>query len=454
MNTLTAIELGSASLTAVTARINGQGAQIVHSGTAGIAALDGPSITAALEKCGVAEEARRQKAILLIPRGQALLRELELPESTPEELVPMVRFQVERELPLPLDQVRYSYVETGREGGKVRIQVVAVPRDVLDPALAALEAAGVKVSGAYISSFGLLALYRDGEPAALVEVAAGEAEILVVSQGRMEISRTAPLLDGPSAEFIAQEVDRTLLAYAARAPGREVTKVILAGEGAQAADLARDLGVRLSREVALAGPGDLETATVAGICLGLSRGAAIPDILNPPVAVRRFRLTRAHRLIGLAALALIGLVVWSQMAISDRVEDLRRKREQLKTQEPRAVEVQRRSQQTAVAHEWYRHRRTWIRMLETLAQPVSRENLWLSSTTIEDTGTVRLMGKAREARHVDDYVSSLTKTGIFGSVRIETVRDNSDRNEYRKDFTVNAVLAGAGLAGADLRKKK
>src|SRR6186997_964038 len=103
----------------------------------------------------------------------------------------MVRFQVEREMPLPIDQVRYSYVETGRDAGKVRVQVVAVPREVIDPAVAAVEAAGMKIAGAYVSSFGLLSLYGQNDLDQR-----GQAEILITQMGRMEYSRTAPLEDG------------------------------------------------------------------------------------------------------------------------------------------------------------------------------------------------------------------------------------------------------------------
>src|SRR5262249_1344666 len=187
------------------------------------------------------------------------------PAGSPDELVAMVRFQVEREMPLPLDQVRYSYIETGRADGKVRVQVAAVPKELIDPAVTAVEAAGMKVAGAYGSSFGLLSLYGRNEPAALVEVSGSEAEILVASSGRMELSRTAPLDEGFSPQDVAQEIHRTLLSYAAKSPGQEVSKIVLAGEGPDAAELATAVGKLLKRDVAPVGPGSLQTAATAGI---------------------------------------------------------------------------------------------------------------------------------------------------------------------------------------------
>ncbi|HYF00911.1 MAG TPA: pilus assembly protein PilM, partial [Planctomycetota bacterium] len=122
---LTVIELGPGRLSAVTGKLNGRGPEILRAATAPLSSLEPSALKEALAKVGAAGG----KAVLLVPRGQAVLRELELPEGSPDELVAMVRFQVEREVPFPLDQVRYTYVETARANGKVRVLVVAAPRE-------------------------------------------------------------------------------------------------------------------------------------------------------------------------------------------------------------------------------------------------------------------------------------------------------------------------------------
>lgn len=442
---LTAIELGPKSLTAVTMKVNGRGPEIVQSGTAELTGHDVEQIKAALGKTGVTSP----KGVLVVSRGQALLRDLELPAGTPDELVAMVRFQVEREMPLPIDQVRYSYIETGRTQGKVRVQVAAVPREVIDPAVSAVEAAGIKVSGAYVSSFGLLSLYGKTDPAALVEVANGEAEILVTDQGRMEFSRTAPLEGDVDAGVIAQEIRRTLLSYGTRGGGKEIGQILLAGEGPDASALADAVGQALERRVVPVGPGTLETATAAGLCAGLLRGATMPDLLHPPVAVRKFTLTRNHRIAAMAGAVVLLLFAWTQFALSSKRSELDKKRAQLDSLKPRATALMRTQTQTQMANQWYKTRNVYLDVLSALRQNVNTGSLWIVSASFEDPGIIRLQGKAHDDGNVTEFVTALKKTGKFGVISIERVGDKSDNTTYRKEFTVNAQLAGI-----DPKKKK
>lgn len=436
---LTVIEIGPGRLSAAQGKMNGKGAEIVRLGSAELLGLDAASLKAALEKAGVTGP----KAILVVPRGQAILRDLELPAGTPDELASMVRFQVEREVPLPLGEIRYSFVEAGRADGKVRVQVAAANREPLDQAVAALEGAGVKVAGAVVSSYGLLHLPRDpAGPSALVEVSAGEAEILVADGGRMELSRTANLPEEAVADVLAEEIERTLRAWTAKAPGRDVGRVVLAGEGPAALALAAAVGGRISKQVSAFGPGDLETATAAGVCLQLLRGAAIPDLLNPPSMKRRFTPTKAHRIGAVAAGALLLLFIVSRVALSSARAELDGKRSKLRDLEPRAADILKMSRETARAHQWYRDRNVWLPTLSALRKTVDPQSLWIMNATFDAEGGVRLQGKARDDRHVTALVTALEKSGQFATIKAPDVKQNNDRGDYRRDFVVQGTLAG------------
>jgi hypothetical protein len=222
--------------------------------------------------------------------------------------------------------------------------------------------------------------------------------------------------------------------------------VVLAGEGARADELARGLRERMTREVSQVGPGDLETACAAGICSGLLRSVPLPDILRPPVVMKKFRITRTHRLVAGGVLGFAGLILVFQMALSSRQGSLDRRREDLKALEPRAAVISRMSQQTALAHQWYRDRRDWIRVFDALCQSISRDKLWLTSATFEESGTVRLAGKAKDERQVTDFTAALKKTEPFKAfvIKIENRKHNPNpKDGYAEDFTVSVTPASA-----------
>jgi Tfp pilus assembly protein PilN len=301
-----------------------------------------------------------------------------------------------------------------------------------------------------VSSFGLLSLCGNGEPAALVEVGRGEAEILVTDKGRMEFSRTAPLEDGFSPDQVAQEIRRTLLSYGTKGASRTVDRILLAGEGPEAAALATAVGQALDRSILPVGPGTLETATAAGVCAGLLRGTAMPDLLHPPVVVRKFKLTRRHRIAALGAGVVLMLFVWSQIAIASKRSTLDGKKQLLATLQPRATALAKTIQETQRADQWYRTRNVWLDVLSALKQNMSTSNLWIVTATFDDPGFIRIQGKARDDNHVTDFVTNLNKSKKFATVAIERIDVNKgEKPEYKKDFTVNAVLAGV-----DPKKKK
>jgi Tfp pilus assembly PilM family ATPase/Tfp pilus assembly protein PilN len=111
------------------------------------------------------------QAVWSIPRHRIILRWLLLPSGTPEEIAQMVRFQAGKDLPLPVEQVRYNYVRIGTEpsaapgaAGKVRLLFAAVPSAVADRSVAIADAAGLTLAGALPSMLATWTLARTTRP--------------------------------------------------------------------------------------------------------------------------------------------------------------------------------------------------------------------------------------------------------------------------------------------------
>lgn len=88
---------------------------------------------------------RTNRAVVSVPRDQALLTSLKLPLATPEEMPAVVEFQITKELPFPIAQAVVDYATgDGKEGDVVDVMVGTVRRDVVHYFEQTLGAAGLE----------------------------------------------------------------------------------------------------------------------------------------------------------------------------------------------------------------------------------------------------------------------------------------------------------------------
>lgn len=397
-----------------------------------------------------------RSCVVVIPRSLAILRTFLLPSGSPEELHRMVQFQLEKELPLPLERVRTSYGVSAGPEGKTRITAVAVPKEALEDLIAPLEEAGCRVTGAVISSFGLLQLVPRDHPEGSVLVVVPEedgAELVIARGGEMSLSRHAALR-GAGLEELAVEIDRALTAHRAR-EADEVRRVLVAGHGESTERVVSGLKARLSREVeplTLNGAVTCrpeanfspEAAAPAGVCVGLLKARAhLPDLLNPPVVRRAFRPTRLHVFAALGAAALLVLVAASQWALAARRSELGTLRAQLRALEPSAERVGKTQLRLQTANQWMEERYAWIDLFDALRSKLDPREIFLTKVEAEENGLLRLWGKAKDDKAMTSYITELQKmTSVFHEVASEGIHQNSDPPGYKREFSMRIRIAG------------
>lgn len=440
---LAALEIGDKHVALVTAKAAGRGIEILRSASATIEA-DG--LDAALRKLASPE----RRVVLVIARARAILREFEIPEGTPEEIIQMVRFQVEKELPLPQDQITYSFVENGRDGGKIWIQVAAVPNQILTPALEALAREGFKVDAVTVSTFGLLQLAESEEGAvAVVGMAGGAAEILVCERGSVSFSHGASVReDLPTEEFLATEIHRAMLAYNARA-GKAVSKVLVATDRRE---LIEGIQKRLGREVlgpltngAIARASgvdlDLPVAALAGTCLEASRGGPKLDLLHPPTPSKRIRISRTYRISILAALMALLAIVASQRVLSDREKELKKLKTELTRLQSEVTSVKQKQANTRFASPWRKGTRfPWATFFSDVSAVVRTEDMYISSVIFEESGNVAITGKARSREVYEKFRDDLRKLPYLKEIEFKAL-SSGGKPPYDNGFTLSAKIA-------------
>src|SRR5688572_7656571 len=415
MGTTTAVFLGDRSLAVVAGRAAGRGGvELTHAASAvlpeGFSSLDadaqGVALVAALQAAGDGH----RKCVLVIPRPLAILRTFTVPSGTTEELQHMIRFQLEKDLPLPLDQVRYSYV-AHPEDGKVAVTAAAVPKEALDKRVDALERAGVHVTGAVVTSFGLIRLIppsgQDGG-SLLLGLADGVGEILIAEAGRIQLSRNAPLRN-PDAESWAAEIDRAMLSHKPRGEGAELKRVFVAGEGEAAERVASELKKRLpATEVSSLVPNGTvtrrhdvrissECAAAAGVVVGLlSPGSTLPDLLKPPVVRRAIRIRKSHKYWAAAAVLFVGFLGASQIVLAGRRSEAESMRTQIAGLKKTTDSVDLMNGEIRLLQKWQDRRFAWIDLFAQLQRRLPPARVHLISFTADENGGLRLTGRAKD----------------------------------------------------------
>ncbi len=438
-----ALEIAEKHVALVTAKPAGRGVEIVRFA---FVAVDAEGLAVALRKLASPE----RRVILVIARSRAILREFEIPEGSAEEIIQMVRFQVEKELPLPQDQISYSFVENGRESGKIRIQVAAVPNQILTPALETLAREGFKVDAVTVSTFGLVQLAGSEEGAvAVVGMAGGAAEILVSEKGTISFSHSASMRDDiPMEEFLSTEIHRATLAYSARA-GQAVSKILIATDRQE---LMQGVQKRLGREVSgpltngtiARAPGvtlDLPLAPLIGVCLGAVRGGLKFDLLHPPTPAKRIRIPRTYRISILAALVAVLAVVASQRVLSNREKELKTLKAELTRLQSEVTLVKKKQANTRFAAPWRKGTRfPWATFFNDASAIVRTEDMYLSGITFEESGNVAITGKARSREVYEKFRDDLRTLPYLKEIEFKSL-SSGGKPPYDNGFTLSAKVA-------------
>lgn len=132
----------------------------------------------------------RDNVVLGVPRDQAVVRIVELPLEVEENLDQVVAFQVEKFEPAGTERSCYDYMvmERDEKQKKIRLQIVMVPRALIEEYLnlfreLKLYPAAIRFSSAGLHS--LLTAHEDGypqkEPFLILSLNPGELEMVVVT---------------------------------------------------------------------------------------------------------------------------------------------------------------------------------------------------------------------------------------------------------------------------------
>lgn len=316
------------------------------------------------------EQIRTRVALVDISRDQAILKTINLPATTVDDLPGMVEIQIARELPFPAMEAVIDFVSTSiTEGESADVLVAAARREVLGHYEAIFEHAGLRLERVglrpYANQVAVAELLKHAVPEHVLFIDLGPTltEIDVLRNGMLAFSRAASVVipkgsasaprttgglrltisaeeamqpeglggqvSGTSDSVLANlvvEVMRSIEAYRASDTGASIDHVVIGGDMGLEESLADALQKKLGVTTQLYNPAttfgwepDEGTAAAAfASALGLvlsheSGGTQHIDFLHPKrtesQARRRLRMAPAAAAIGLLFVSAGGIVI-------------------------------------------------------------------------------------------------------------------------------------------------
>jgi type IV pilus assembly protein PilM len=205
------------------------------------------AIGRALERAG---QGSARRAALVVPDSLARVSLLTF-ETLPAraaELDELVRWQLRKAAPFPLEEAQVTHFVASRQAGATVIAAVVARRDVIAEYEQAAAAAGIHAGLVDLASFNVMnaALGAGIAPAEdwLLVHRAAEATTLAVLRGaNLLFYRHRTAIDE---EPLGALVHQTAMYHEDRLGGGAFARVLLSGAGAQAAEARAEIGARLN----------------------------------------------------------------------------------------------------------------------------------------------------------------------------------------------------------------
>jgi Tfp pilus assembly PilM family ATPase len=197
----------------------------------------------------------RLDTLVAIGRTNIELRQLLLPPAPDDELPDLVRFQAMREFNEFDEKWLLDFVPLGDSPDEPRtVLAAAIGPELVEQIQQTCQSAGLKPRRLVLRACAAASLLaraessRQGELRLLIDLLSDEADLTVMSDGRVVFLRTTRLGgDPPQPQVLIGEVRRTMAAVQNQLGGRKVDSIVLCGHGAQQAEMAQ----RIEKDLAV-----------------------------------------------------------------------------------------------------------------------------------------------------------------------------------------------------------
>lgn len=400
------------------------------------------SLEAALKAFAAKHNLAEDLVYTVLPRHEMTARILELPSDNPQELLAMIRLSAEEYVPFPLDELVIDQCILYKTSeGLSKVLAVFAHRDVVETHLSLLRNAGIEPTQIYLSTACLAsaavaaAPEQDGRRWALVNLASGGLEVVVLNGKRLEYGRAVASshdwsLDAHADEILEElrlEASASLSAYRRESEeGEGVGAIYLCSESqdvtAHCEALAQQLGLdcapaAFARTLIARGAESvpaLPLVSLGAALIAQDHGAVAIRLLPESVIHARARTGLKKKSIQyavLAAVALLGLLGLYAQAVHKRQAYIVELRGQIAAIEPRAQGIVSKQRQLTILRDQVERSGSVVQLLAALCELFPTSGMNITRLVFGHNEGIQIWGRAKELQQVEKFAEKLSAAG-------------------------------------------
>jgi type IV pilus assembly protein PilM len=151
-----------------------------------------------------------------VANQKVVVRLLEFPRMSPEDLKGAINFEAQDHIPMPIDEATLDYVVLGPQGEGSdldRILIVAAQKEMISRYSAAIQAAGLRLEGVDVKALSLVrstlpsSLFNDEGAILLLDIGTEITNLVLTQGGSPTLTRFIPGGSGFLAQAVAEAAD-------------------------------------------------------------------------------------------------------------------------------------------------------------------------------------------------------------------------------------------------------
>lgn len=410
-----------------------------------------------------------------LPREDVIVRHLEVPDVSDDELPELVRYQSAAKSSIPLDQLTLDFLPLPRRpDSTVRdVLVSTVHQDRIKRLRVIALAAGLELQSVGVSSISTAALvaleeqridHSPGEVAVAIAQHGERIEISILGEGHLHFTHSTQVSvgDGPLTPILA-EISRSLVALQKRLPDSRVVRCWMVGSPDENARLGDAVKERFHCEIK-----HLDPYRAQGVVLNckpvnephgafggpigqlVSRSLEVScavDFLNPRRPAEKKDYSQIRRIAAVAAVVLFfaSMFGYRTYAVADLKEKVKQAVDDEKGQKELLEELKPQVEVAESVGEWASGRVNWLREADTLAQAFDGTErhyltkLQFGEGTRKERGTVTASGHAKERFDIEGLNAELMQRSDL-EVNAKPIKKSGRDGDYPQQFDLDLKL--------------